>query len=130
MCDCCYGTGFNLRNAESTFSVQSYQVMTVFGSFAVEDAGRLEHQTVSLGLWLSNLPTIPCGFVFPVRQKPKTHQQNLNLCVVCGCVCGVCVCVCVCRRRWRVCVYVWCACGLCVWSVCGFMVWCVCVWRV
>jgi hypothetical protein len=74
-CDCSYGTGFDLRNAEGNFSVQSYEAMIVFGSYVVEDAGRVELQIVSLGLWLSIFPTLRCAFMFfrYVRnQKPIT----------------------------------------------------------
>jgi hypothetical protein len=70
--DCAYSTGFNLRSTEGTFSGLSYQVMTAFSNFVVEDSGRLEHQTVSVGLWLSNFPTALRAFMFfSVHQKPK-----------------------------------------------------------
>jgi hypothetical protein len=106
MGDCAYSTGFNLRDTEGTFSALSYHVMNAFSNFVVEDSGRLEHQTVSVGLWLSNFPTALCAFyVFFGTSETKTHQQSLTfhkrilknllskteISQVCVCVC-VCVC--------------------------------------
>jgi hypothetical protein len=70
-------SGLDLRYTEDTFSAQSYQVLTVFNSFVVEDSSLVEHYIVSLGLWFRKFPTIAAPFMFLLRVGIQTPSNKV-----------------------------------------------------